>query len=119
MTLPHVIRPLWSASALLVLTLIAAIPAAAQNRLVAAQPVAQAPGPAPAPAATHGQPITLEVGTGVLVPLPRPATTVLSVEPAIARVQPASPTSLFLMGGPLGPYHHHRHRRKRPADCAI
>jgi pilus assembly protein CpaC len=98
------IRLLSSAPALLALTLVAATPAAAQNRLAAAQPVAQAPGPAsaPAPAATHGQPITLEVGTGVLVPLPRPATTVLSAEPAIARVQPASPTSLFLMGAASG-----------------
>ncbi len=52
----------------------------------------------PSPNAVHGQPITLEAGTGVLVPLPQPATTILSAEPTIARVQPASPTSLFLMG---------------------
>jgi pilus assembly protein CpaC len=97
-------RILWLASALLTLVPIAATPVAAQTRLAAAQPAAQAPGPSPAstPAATHGQPITLEVGTGVLVPLPRPATTVLSAEPAIARVQPASPTSLFLMGAASG-----------------
>jgi pilus assembly protein CpaC len=30
--------------------------------------------------------------------LPQPAATVLSAEPSVARVQPASPTSLFLMG---------------------
>ena len=34
----------------------------------------------------------------MLLRLPQPAATVLSAEPAIARVQPASPTSLFLMG---------------------
>ncbi len=50
------------------------------------------------PDAVHGQPITLEAGTGLLLPLPQAATTVLSAEPTIARVQPASPTSLFLMG---------------------
>ena len=46
----------------------------------------------------HTQPITLEAGTGVLLKLPQPASSILSAEPAIARVQPASPTSLFLMG---------------------
>jgi pilus assembly protein CpaC len=34
----------------------------------------------------------------VLLRLPQPAATVMSAEPGIARVQPASPTSLFLMG---------------------
>lgn len=65
--------------------------------------LARMPGQAPAAAdATHGQPITLEAGTGILVPLPQPATTILSAEPSIARVQPASPTSLFLMGVAAG-----------------
>jgi pilus assembly protein CpaC len=47
---------------------------------------------------THTQPVTLEAGTGVLLKLSQPASSILSAEPAIARVQPASPTSLFLMG---------------------
>ncbi|WP_051328713.1 type II and III secretion system protein family protein [Geminicoccus roseus] len=51
--------------------------------------------PAPAPAI---QPVELEVGTGRLVQLPGPATTVLAADPRIARVQPASATTLFLMG---------------------
>jgi pilus assembly protein CpaC len=55
-----------------------------------------------AQAATRGKQITLEIGTGILVALPRPAATVLSAEPSIARVQPASPTSLFLMGVAAG-----------------
>ena len=70
--------------------------------------VAQVPQPAPAPglpaqtgsspAATISQPITVQAGTGVLLRLPQPAATVMSAEPSVARVQPASPTSLFLMG---------------------
>lgn len=55
------------------------------------------PAPLP-PDLTRSQPVTIEVGTGILLPLPEPASTVLSAEPSIARVQPASPTSLFLMG---------------------
>jgi pilus assembly protein CpaC len=57
--------------------------------------------PAPAatsPVATISQPITVQAGTGVLLRLPQPAATVMSAEPGVARVQPASPTSLFLMG---------------------
>ena len=64
--------------------------------------IAQAPAsrttPPPAAAATISQPITVQAGTGVLLRLPQPAATVMSAEPAVARVQPASPTSLFLMG---------------------
>ena len=64
--------------------------------------VAQAPqlvpgSSTPAPA-TISQPVTVQAGTGVLLRLPQPAATVMSAEPSIARVQPASPTSLFLMG---------------------
>jgi pilus assembly protein CpaC len=49
-------------------------------------------------AATVSQPITVQAGTGVLLRLPKPAATVMSAEPGVARVQPASPTSLFMMG---------------------
>lgn len=58
-----------------------------------------------APAAidtSHAQSITVEAGTGVLLTLPQPASSILSAEPTIARVQPASPTSLFLMGVSAG-----------------
>src|SRR5690349_3189813 len=51
-----------------------------------------------APAATTSQPVTVQAGTGVLLRLPSPAATVMSADPSVARVQPASPTSLFLMG---------------------
>ncbi len=34
----------------------------------------------------------------MLLRLPAPAAAVMSAEPGVARVQPASPTSLFLMG---------------------
>jgi pilus assembly protein CpaC len=60
-------------------------------------PRAQAPAAAP-PAATLSQPIAVQAGTGVLLRLPAPAAAVMSAEPGVARVQPASPTSLFLMG---------------------
>ena len=56
---------------------------------------AQAAGPSQA---TVSQPIQVQAGTGVLLRLPQPAATVMSAQPDIARVQPASPTSLFLMG---------------------
>jgi pilus assembly protein CpaC len=57
------------------------------------------PAPATTPSgSTLSQPISVQAGTGVLLRLPQPAATVMSAEPAVARVQPASPTSLFLMG---------------------
>jgi pilus assembly protein CpaC len=58
---------------------------------------AQAQPQAPPPA-TMSQPISVQAGTGVLLRLPQPASTIMSAEPGVARVQPASPTSLFLMG---------------------
>ncbi|MGK7869786.1 type II and III secretion system protein family protein [Falsiroseomonas sp. E2-1-a20] len=66
-----------------------------------AQPLRVAPqAPAtPAPAQAPGLPVSvlLEAGAGRLLRLPVPAITVLASDPRIARVQPASPTSLFLM----------------------
>ncbi len=50
------------------------------------------------PAAPMPRTISLEAGTGMLLRLPEAASTIMSAEPAIARVQPASPTTLFLMG---------------------
>jgi pilus assembly protein CpaC len=50
------------------------------------------------PAVPMGQTVSIAAGTGVLLSLPQPAATVISADPAVARVQPASPTSLFLMG---------------------
>jgi len=40
----------------------------------------------------------IEAGTGQLLNLPRPAATVIAADPRIARVQPTSPTRLFVMG---------------------
>jgi pilus assembly protein CpaC len=59
------------------------------------RPVARPPEPG---ITTVSQPITVQAGTGVLLRLPSPAATVMSADPGVARVQPASPTSLFLMG---------------------
>ncbi len=68
------------------------------RRAPAAAPVA-APVSAPAAAPAQAQPIALllEAGAGRLLRLPRPAVTVMAADPRIARVQPVSPTSLFLM----------------------
>ena len=85
-------------AALVALSMVIASGGPVRAKSFLAQVQAAAPSSDPASDAVHGQPITLEAGTGVLVPLPKPATTILSAEPAIARVQPASPTSLFLMG---------------------
>jgi len=48
----------------------------------------------PAPPAI---PVVLDAGSGRLIQLPAPASTMLAADPRIARVQPASPTSLFVM----------------------
>jgi pilus assembly protein CpaC len=62
--------------------------------------VVQPASPPPAGAPARPVPprtISLQAGTGTLLRLPQPAATVMSAQPAVARVQPASPTSLFLM----------------------
>jgi len=63
---------------------------------------AQAPPAGPA-ALSQPQPvaITMEAGSGRLLQLPAPAITIMTADPRVARVQPASPTSLFLMA--VGP----------------
>ena len=67
-----------------------------------AQTAPQIPGmpqvTSPQPGATLTRPLILEQGSGRLVELPAAAVTVLVADPRIARVQPASPTSLFVMG---------------------
>jgi pilus assembly protein CpaC len=81
-----------------------AAPSPAMAQSTVAQATQAAPPPAPQvpsrvpSAATQTQPISVQAGTGMLLRLPQPAATVMSAEPAVARVQPASPTSLFLMG---------------------
>lgn len=60
--------------------------------------VTMPPGVAPQAGATLTRPLVLEQGSGRLVELPAAAITVLVADPRIARVQPASPTSLFVMG---------------------
>ena len=78
----------------------------ATSLLVAFTPVYAATPPmvtaAPPALATKSLPITVAAGTGVLLRLPSPAATVMSADPGIARVQPASPDSLFLMGVAAG-----------------
>lgn len=64
----------------------------------ATNPGLTAPKPAGSPGATQTQSIGIAAGSGMLLRLPQAAATVMSADPAVARVQPASPTSLFLMG---------------------
>ena len=76
---------------------------AAPGASLAQAPAKPAPGQPPSapPASTQAsltQPLAIVAGTGVLLQLPQAAATVLSADPTIARVQPASPTSLFVMG---------------------
>jgi pilus assembly protein CpaC len=66
------------------------------------KPAETQPAVPPPPAATQSQPISIAAGSGILLRLPQAAATVMSADPAVARVQPASPTSLFLMGAAPG-----------------
>lgn len=64
-----------------------------------AQRVPQAAAPA---AATRPTTVIVDAGSGRLIQLPAPANTILAADPRIARVQPASPTSIFIMGVAAG-----------------
>jgi pilus assembly protein CpaC len=57
--------------------------------------------PAAATPAPTAVPLRLEAGTGRLLTLGAPAATVMAADPRIARVQPSSPTSVFIMA--VGP----------------
>jgi pilus assembly protein CpaC len=79
------------------------VSAHAQTPGTPAQPVSprtnqHATSPAAPLGGTFSQPISIQAGTGVLLHLPQSAATVMSADPGVARVQPASPTSLFMMG---------------------
>ena len=54
------------------------------------------------PAVVRSTPLVIDAGSGRLVQLPGPANTILAADPRIARVQPASPTSIFIMGVAVG-----------------
>jgi pilus assembly protein CpaC len=62
-----------------------------------AQPALPSVAPTGAAAPLMGS-ARLEAGTGQLLNLPRAASTVIAADPRIARVQPTSPTRLFVMG---------------------
>jgi len=80
--------------------------APAQTAPAQAAPAQTAPAPAAPPAAAQGvtttQTVTLPAGTGILLRLPQAASTIMSANPSVVRVQPASPTSLFVMGVTAG-----------------
>ena len=73
--------------------------------LLGGPPSAGAPGAPGAPVARPPIvpiPILLDSSAGRLLQLPAPAATVLAADPRIVRVQPASPTSLFIMAVGVG-----------------
>jgi pilus assembly protein CpaC len=95
---------LWGGlGAVLAVPALAQFPQAAppQTAPLPAAPTQAAPATA-APATPLTQTVTLAAGTGMLLRLPQAASTIMSANPAVARVQPASPTSLFLMGVAAG-----------------
>ena len=67
-------------------------------------PLQSAPMPPGAFQATPSAPlpVLIETGSGRLLTLPAPASTVIAADPKVARVQPASPTSIFVMGVSAG-----------------
>jgi pilus assembly protein CpaC len=90
---------------LLLLGSVAASGGAAAQPLLAQQAPLQPPGGSALPGLSSGvvtTPIALEAGAGRLLQLPAPAATVLAADPRVARVQPASPTSLFVIGVAAG-----------------
>lgn len=67
--------------------------------LLSASPtLAAAPVPVPPSATVKTRFLRLGVGGGILVQLPAPAATVLAADPKIAKVEPASANSLFVIG---------------------
>ncbi|WP_372624093.1 type II and III secretion system protein family protein [Falsiroseomonas sp.] len=68
----------------------------AQGAPAVGQPAAAPAGAAPPPPPTPVE-VRLQAGTGRLLSLPSPASTVMAADPRIARVQPSSPTSVFVM----------------------
>ena len=79
------------------LALLLALAVAAPAPVFAQATPAPAPAPAPAPSAHPGV-IQLSAGSGQVVSLPGPATSVFAADPKVAEVRPASPTSLFVFG---------------------
>jgi pilus assembly protein CpaC len=75
-------------------------PAPQQRNLAQMRPLqdrtAAEPAPAPLPPAPPIE-LRLQAGTGRLLTLPGAATTVIAADPRVARVQPSSPTSVFIM----------------------
>lgn len=73
------------------------LPGAGRPSLQPSQPVPSAQPSSPAQP-TRIIPVIVDAGSGRLIQLPGPAATILAADPRIARVQPASPTSIFIMG---------------------
>ena len=72
----------------------AGLPALAQDLPLTGSPRPAAPVTLP----SRTVPVIVDAGSGRLIQLPGPASTILAADPRIARVQPASPTSIFIMG---------------------
>ncbi len=83
------------------------VPGSISNGSSPALPSGSRGGAAGSAAAVGGLPprpvsVIIDVGSGRLIDLPGPAATILAADPRIARVQPASPTTIFIMGVAAG-----------------
>lgn len=79
------------------ISLVAALPLAALSLAVLGPAVVLAQ-PADPVLQRPGMNVVITSGTGQLIQLPSPAAAVVAADPRVARVQPLSPTSLFVMG---------------------
>ncbi|GGC68986.1 hypothetical protein GCM10011504_53630 [Siccirubricoccus deserti] len=82
----------------LALALILGLPDAAPAQGVRVQGTPGAPVPRATTPAASPSTLTMDVGSGRLISLSGPASNVFVVDPRVAEVRPASPTSLFLLG---------------------
>jgi pilus assembly protein CpaC len=98
-------RPFLSATLCVVLLAGSAGAARAQDDSGAAAPGAAAPGaaaPATPPPAPLVSGIGISLGSGRIITLPHPVSSIFAADPSIVEVRPASPTSLFVFGKGIG-----------------
>ena len=79
-------------------TEIQAVPPVGPDLTLPNTPPKAPPGASGTERRSTGGVLTIAAGTGQLVQLPGPATSVVAADPRVARIQPLSPTSLFVVG---------------------
>ncbi len=73
-------------------------PQAGPDLVLPSLPPRAPPGASGTERRASGGVLVIPAGTGQLVQLPGPATSVVAADPRVARIQPLSPTSLFVVG---------------------